>query len=40
MNKEQIISNMPSADWIEYFISLLFELPEIITECQCCTKCL
>ena len=40
INKEQIINNMPSADWIKCCISFLFELPEIITECQCCTKCL
>ena len=36
--KEQIINNMPSANWIKCCIPFFFELPEIITECQCCTK--
>ena len=40
INKEQIINNVPSANWIKCCIPLFFELPEIITECQCCTKCL
>ena len=41
INKEQIINNMPSADWIKCCIPFFFfELPEIISECQCCTKCL
>ena len=40
INKEQIINNMPSANWIKCCIPFFFELPEIITECQCCTKCL
>ena len=37
INKEQIINNMPSANWIKCCIPFYFELPEIITECQCCT---
>ena len=40
INKEHIINNMPSKDWIKCCIPFLFELPEIISECQCCTKCL
>ena len=39
-NKEQIINNMPSANWIKCCIPFFLELPEIITKCQCCTKCL
>ena len=40
INKEHIINNMPSKDWIKCCIPFLLELPEIILECQCCTKCL
>ena len=32
MNKEQIINNVPSADWIKCCILFLFKLPEIITD--------
>ena len=30
MNKEQIINNMPSADWIKCCIPFLFELPKLL----------
>ena len=39
INKEQIITNMPSADWIKCCIPC-FGITRNITECQCCTKCL
>lgn len=36
---EQILSHIPSPEWVEHCIPLLFEIGEIKTECQSCTSC-
>lgn len=33
---ENIIKEMPSAEWIKNCVPILFDIPGIISECQCC----
>ena len=38
MTTKNIVNNFPTAQWIQCSIPLLFDINDIISECQCCEK--
>ena len=38
MTKKNIVNNFPTVQWIQCSIPLLFDINDIISECQCCEK--